>query len=138
MKTKVWTISIRLFSWFLAIGFTFAYILSDFDKYENLHYAFGLFVGVLIFFRIIYGLIGSKYGNFKDFPIGIKKQIEFISHFFKKDKTYIGHNPPASVVMLSIFVVGLFCSISGFMLYSVENPTIINVNLSERFYGRNT
>jgi len=133
MKTKVWTISIRIFHWFLAIGFTFAYILSDFDNYENLHYAFGLFVGVLILFRFIYGLIGNKYANFQDFPLSIKNQISFITHFFKKDKTYIGHNPAASIVMLGIFIVGLFCSISGFMLYSVENPSFININFSEYF-----
>lgn len=133
MRTKVWTVSIRIFHWLLAIGFASAYILSDFDNYENLHYAFGLFVGALILFRIIYGFVGNKYANFKDFPIRIKNQITFIKHFFKKDKTYIGHNPAASIVMIGIFIVGLFCSISGYMLYSVENPSIINVSLSEDF-----
>lgn len=133
MKTKVWTVSIRIFHWLLAIGFASAYILSDFDNYENLHYAFGLFVGVLILFRIIYGFIGNKYANFEDFPISIKNQITFITQFFKKDKTYIGHNPAASIVMIGIFIVGLFCSISGYMLYSTENPSIINVSLSEDF-----
>jgi len=133
MKTKVWTISIRIFHWLLAIGFTAAYILSDFDNYENLHYAFGLFVGILILFRIIYGFIGNKYANFKDFPISLKNQISFIKYFFNKDKTYIGHNPAASIVMLCIFIVGLFCSISGYLLYSVENPSFISISLSEDF-----
>jgi len=133
MRTKVWTVSIRIYHWLLAIGFTVAYILSDFDNYQNLHYAFGLFVGVLIFFRIIYGFIGNKYSNFKDFPISIRSQITFVKHYFKKDKTYIGHNPAASIVMLSIFIVGLFCSISGYLLYSTENQTFININLGEDF-----
>ena len=133
MKTKVWTISIRIFHWLLAIGFTAAYILGDFDSLDNLHYAFGLFVGALILFRLIYGLIGNKYSNFKDFPISVKNQISFIKNFFKNDKTYIGHNPAASVVMLGIFIVGLLCSISGFMVYSVENPSFLNISLSEDF-----
>ncbi len=133
MKTKVWTVSIRIFHWLLAIGFTCAYILSYFDDYENLHYAFGLFVGVLILFRIIYGFVGNKYANFKDFPIRIKNQITFIKNYLKKDKAYIGHNPAASIVMIGIFIVGLFCSISGYMLYSVENPSLINISLSEDF-----
>lgn len=78
-------------------------------------------------FRIIYGFVGNKYANFKKFPISIKNQIAFIKHFFKKDKIHTGHNPPASVVMLGVFIVGLLCSISGF--YSVEN----SLNLSEDF-----
>lgn len=133
MRTKVWTISIRIFHWFLAIGFTVAYILGDYDKYENLHFAFGLFVGTLILFRVMYGFFGNRYSNFKDFPISIKNQISFIAGFFKKDKTYIGHNPVASIVMLGIFIVGLLCSISGFTLYSVENPSFLNINFNEDF-----
>jgi cytochrome b len=133
MRTKVWTISIRIFHWFLAIGFVVAYILGDFDNFENLHYAFGLFVGALVSLRLIYGILGNKYANFRDFPISVKNQISFIKNFSKKDKNYIGHNPAASVVMLGIFIVGLFCSFSGFMLYSVENPSLFNINLSEDF-----
>jgi cytochrome b len=133
MKTNVWTITIRIFHWLLAFGFATAFILGDFDKYQNLHYAFGLFVGALLLFRVFYGIIGPKYANFKDFPISIKAQIDFATHFLKKDKTYTGHNPAASVVMLSIFLVGILCSVSGFMLYSIENNPLMNINLSEGF-----
>ncbi len=112
MKTKVWNIAIRLFHWGLAFGFLITFISGEADKYRNLHYGFGLFVGVLIIFRLIYGFIGPKYANFKDFPIEIKNQIDFIRHFFKKDKFYIGHNPAASVVMITIFIVGILCSLS--------------------------
>jgi cytochrome b len=133
MKTKVWPISIRLFHGFLAIGFASAYLLSDFENYRNWHYAFGLFVGVLLLFRIFFGFFGPKYANFKDFPIGKKSQIEFFSHFFKNDKTYVGHNPAASIVMLSIFLVGLLCSFSGFFLYSVEGNSLLTLNLNEGF-----
>jgi cytochrome b len=135
MSTKVWTSSIRIFHWLLAIGFTAAYILSDFDEYQNLHYAFGLFVGVLISFRIVYGFIGNKYANFKDFPISVKNQLTFLKSFFDKDKTYVGHNPAASIVMLGIFIVGLISSLSGYLLYSAENPTFVKTNLGEELIG---
>jgi cytochrome b len=131
MRTKVWTISIRIFHWLLAIGFTAAYILGDFDSYENLHYAFGLFVGALVLFRLFYGLFGPKYANFKDFPIHIKNQIKFVQNYFNKDKAYIGHNPAASIVMLLIFIVGLFCSISGYLLYSNESAGLFVVGFNK-------
>lgn len=135
MRTKVWTSSIIIFHWLLAIGFTAAYILSDFDEYLNLHYAFGLFVGALISFRIVYGFIGNKYANFKDFPISVKNQLTFLKNFFDKDKTYVGHNPAASIVMLGIFIVGLISSLSGYLLYSTENPTFVTTNFGEELIG---
>lgn len=131
MKTKVWTISIRIFHWLLAIGFATAYILSDFDTFENLHYAFGLFVGALLLFRLFYGFIGPKYANFKDFPIHIKDQIKFVQNYFNKDKAYIGHNPAAAIVMLLIILVGLFCSISGYLLYSKDGAGLFVVGFDK-------
>lgn len=121
MKTYIWSLPTRLFHWLLAIGFTVAYILGDFDDLENWHFAFGAFVGTLIFFRLIFGLFGPKYSNFKDFPIAWIKQKEFIRSYFSKSKTYAGHNPVASVIMLLILIIGIVCSISGYLLYAEEN-----------------
>lgn len=122
----------RIFHWLLAIGFTVVYILGDFDNLRKLHFAFGAFVGVLLFFRILYGLFGPKYSKFKDFPIGWNSQREFINSFFSKTKSYAGHNPGASLIMLSIFIVGIICSISGYYLYAAEN-NVQNIGISEDF-----
>lgn len=130
MKTYIWTLPTRIFHWLLAIGFTVAYILGDFDNFENLHFAFGAFVGVLIIFRILFGLYGPTYSNFKDFPIGLKNQIEFIKSYFSKTKIYAGHNPTASVIMLFILLTGLICSISGYLLYASEN-NVLNIGINQ-------
>jgi cytochrome b len=132
MKNYIWTIPTRLFHWLLAISFAAAYILGESDELKNLHFAFGVFVGVLIFFRLLYGLFGPKYSHFRDFPIGLKKQTEFIKTFFSNTKHYAGHNPLASLVMLGIFIVGFACSISGFLIYATENNTL-NINLGDDF-----
>jgi cytochrome b len=121
MKSYIWTLPTRVFHWSLAIGFTIAYILGDFNKFENLHFAFGAFVGTLILFRFIFGIFGPRYSNFKDFPIGPKHQKGFIKNYFSQAKNHIGHNPAAAVVMLLILLIGLFCSISGYLLYATEN-----------------
>ena len=134
MKTYIWSLPTRLFHWLLAIGFTVAYILGDFDNLENWHFAFGALVGALIFFRLLFGLFGPKYSNFKDFPIALKNQKEFIRSYFSKSKTYVGHNPVASVVMLLILIIGILCSISGYLLYAAENNVLssgINEGLLE-------
>jgi cytochrome b len=128
MKTYVWTLPVRLFHWLLAIGFVSAYILGDFeifDDYRNWHFAFGAFVGVLLLFRIIYGFIGNKYANFKDFPLAIKYQKEFFKNYFSKGEDYVGHNPMAALVMLSIFIVGVFTSFSGYFLHLTSTKQLV-------------
>jgi cytochrome b len=130
MTTYIWTLPTRIFHWFLAIGFASAYILGDTDKYHNLHFAFGAFVGALIIFRLLFGLLGPAYSRFKDFPMGLKKQTEFVSTYFSKTKFYAGHNPAASVIMLFILLNGLICGISGYLLYATEN-NVLSTGINE-------
>lgn len=132
-KTAVWTISIRFFHWLLALGFVVTYVLSDFKELSNFHYAFGLFVGTLIFFRIIFGFIGSRYAHFKDFPLSILSFKIFINNIKTRKQNFIGHNPAASLVMLSIFVVGILSSFSGYALYATENGVRFFSNFNEDF-----
>ena len=119
MKTLIWTLPTRIFHVLLALGFTTAYILGDFEELLNYHFAFGAFVSVLILFRILFGLIGPKYSNFRDFPIGLNNQKAFIKNYFSKE-LYVGHNPAAALVMLSILLIGLFCGITGYLFYAEE------------------
>ena len=125
MKTLIWTLPTRIFHWLLALGFTTTYILGDFEENMNFHFAFGAFVGVLILFRILFGLIGPKYSNFRDFPIGLNHQKAFVKSYFSKN-TYVGHNPFGSLVMLSILLIGLLCGISGYLL-TVGPNNILNI-----------
>ena len=130
MKSYIWTLPTRLFHLLLAISFTVAYFLADFDNLKNLHFAFGVFVGVIIFFRLFFGFFGPKYSHFHDFHIGMGHQIEFFKTFFDKTKVYAGHNPAASFVMICIFIVGIGCSISGYLLYANEN-NVLNFSIGK-------
>lgn len=132
MKTYIWTFPTRIFHWLLATAFTTAYILGNFDNFDNLHFAFGALVGILIIFRLLFGLFGPTYSNFKDFPIRLKSQKEFVRTYFSNTKIYAGHNPAASVIMLLILTVGLICGISGYLLYATEK-NVLSIGINEDF-----
>lgn len=131
MKTYIWSIPTRIFHWLLAIGFTVTYILGDFENLSNFHFAFGGLVGSLLIFRLLFGLVGPKYSNFSDFPVGLTNQKEFLKTYFSKSpKLYPGHNPIASIIIFCIICVGIVTSLSGYFLYATENIAL-NIGLSE-------
>ena len=130
MKTKTWSLTTRISHWLLAIGFTVAYITGENEWQMNYHYAFGALVGGILFFRILYGIIGPKYSNFEDFPMGISKQIDFIKNYFSKNQTYVGHNPLASLVMFSMMFLGIFTAFTGY-LWATESAHFLGFTFTE-------
>lgn len=129
MKTKIWSLTTRISHWLLALGFTIAYFTGENEWQMNYHYAFGALAGGILFFRIIYGFIGSKYSRFRDFPMSISQQIEFLKNYFSKN-TYVGHNPLASVVMISMMFVGVFTAFTGY-LWATETSQFLGFTLTE-------
>ena len=120
MKTYIWSLPTRIMHWLLALGFTFAYLSGQLEASLTFHSMFGILVFTVVILRIIWGFIGPKYSRFSDFPISPNSIIKFISGFKDKTLVYAGHNPMASLVMLSILIVGLITAFSGMMLASTE------------------
>lgn len=129
MKTKIWSLTTRISHWILALSFTIAYFTGENQWQMNYHYAFGALAGGILFFRIIYGLIGPKYSHFKDFPMRISQQMEFLKNYFSKN-TYVGHNPLASIVMISMMFVGIFTAITGYF-WATETAQFLGFPLTE-------
>lgn len=121
-KTMIWAWPTRLFHGLLVIGFTTAYLLGeDAEDFQQYHFAFGALVGLLLFFRLMYGLFGPRYARFRDFPLGVESLKKFFQSISTKQLAFAGHNPAASAVMLGIFVVGFVCSLSGFAMYLTKS-----------------
>lgn len=130
MKTYIWTIPTRIFHWLLVLGFTISFVLGEIDELSNFHFAFGAYTGILLLFRFIFGFIGPKYSNFKDFPIGIKPLKVFLKTYFSKINSQPGHNPAASIVMLLIVLTGIGCALSGFLLHLIES-NLLDIGIKE-------
>ncbi|MEI8048965.1 MAG: cytochrome b/b6 domain-containing protein [Bacteroidota bacterium] len=116
MKTYIWSWPTRIFHWLLVIGMVAAYLLGEEEELLNFHSAVGYMVGILIFFRILWGFAGPKYSRFSDFPLGITNIKAFFSDMKGSKSKSIGHNPGASVVMLAIILFTLMITVSGTLL----------------------
>ncbi len=112
---KVWDPLVRIFHWSLVFSFFLAYITED--EWESLHVIAGYTVAMLVGFRIIWGLIGTRYARFSQF---LKSPSEVLS-YVKKMITfnvphYIGHNPAAAAMIFSLIISLILATFTGMVL----------------------
>lgn len=113
----VWDILIRLFHWFLVVFFTIAYVIE-----EGLwHIYSGYIVLGLISFRVLWGLIGSRYARFSHFIYSPKNVFIYLASLASPHpKRYIGHNPAGGWMIVALLVCLFVVTLSGIKLYAVE------------------
>ena len=119
MNTKqpilVWDMPTRIFHWLLVICFAAAWLTSESERLQMIHYAFGYSACALILFRLVWGLIGTKYARFSQF---IKGPQEIISHLKgmlrSHQETTPGHNPAGGIVMLMLMAFVLLIGLTGY------------------------
>lgn len=134
MKTYIWSLPTRIFHWLLVIGMVTAYILSEEEELLNFHSSVGYMVGILIVFRIIWGIVGPKYSKFTDFPVSLNSIKNFATDMKGTKMKSPGHNPAASVVMLGIILFTLCIVVSGILLLASEGQGLfafVQTGLSE-------
>jgi cytochrome b len=72
MSTRilVWDIPTRIFHWLLAASFAGAFLTAESERYRDVHVALGYLLLALIGFRVVWGLVGTRYARFRSFAFG--------------------------------------------------------------------
>lgn len=111
----VWDVPTRIFHWLLVICFTGAWLTSESERLQMIHYAFGYSACALVVFRLVWGLVGTKYARFTQFIKGPK---EIIDHFKAMlsghQHATPGHNPAGGIVMLGLMAIVLLIGLTGY------------------------
>lgn len=134
IKVFVWSIYTRAFHFLLALFVLTAFLSSEFDILLTLHVASGVSVGVLLLFRIFWGFMSIKYSKFSDFNFNISELKDYLFNVFGDKKSYIGHNPPASFVMIAMIIVGILAVLSGFLVYGTQEGRGVLAFLNHSIY----
>ncbi len=133
-RSYIWPIVTRFAHLLLILFFAISYLLGDFEELLSLHVAFGLALAVVLFFRVLWGFVGPKYSRFSDFNFSLKDLMRYLLNPFSKTKEYIGHNPASSWAIVAMFVVGFLTTISGLLLYGIQENHGIFAFLHNSFY----
>lgn len=117
-RVLVWDLPTRVFHWALALNFVGAYVTGDSDRWALVHVTCGYTVLGLIVFRLVWGIVGTRYARFSEFVSGPSHLISYISGLIRGHPThYIGHNPAGALAILALLLLGLVTAVSGWMVY---------------------
>lgn len=120
-QSRVYDLPLRLFHWSFATLFLVAFIIAKTVDDESiiftLHMLSGLIMIFLIFLRVIWGIVGTRYSRFSSFRL---RPSEFYTYFTSiinsKTKRYLGHNPASSYVSMAMFIFTVGLGVSGILM----------------------
>jgi cytochrome b len=111
----VWDFPVRVFHWLLVISFAGAWLTSESEAQQMIHFAFGYSACALVVFRIVWGIIGTKYACFGQFIKGPKEILTHLKALLKgKLHLGLGHNPLGAIAMVALMGLILLIGLTGY------------------------
>ena len=118
-KMLVWDVRTRIFHWTLVLSLAGALLTQESEKWRLLHVNFGYTMVGLVVFRIIWGVVGTRYARFSNFIKGPLVSLNYIKCLItQKKENYIGHNPAGAVSIILILCLILFIAATGYLAYN--------------------
>lgn len=113
-RILVWDLPTRVFHWLLAASYAGAWLTFDDNRYLYAHVFAGYtFFGLLIF-RLVWGMIGSRYARFRAFAYDWPSVWAYLRALLTGNAArHVGHNPAGSWVIFLIIGFGIVVSLTG-------------------------
>jgi cytochrome b len=113
-RTLVWDLPTRVFHWLLVATFAGAYLTSDGERLRDVHMLLGYSAGGLVAFRVLWGIVGTRYARFASFPLSPRAAFEYLkSMLVLAPRHYFGHNPAGSWAILAMLGLLVGTAITG-------------------------
>lgn len=118
-RILVWDIPTRLFHWSFALSFLIAYVTAESERWQLWHVSAGYTFGVLLIFRLIWGVIGSRYARFSEFIRTPSALVNYLRSLLTTTPThFVGHNPAGALAIVLILGLGLVNVLTGWASFN--------------------
>ena len=112
---RVWDPLVRLFHWSLVGLFAFAYLTSE--GWKSAHIVAGYFVGGLVIFRVLWGVVGTKNACFSSFVRGPAETLDYLRNAVTfRAPRYLGHNPAGGAMTVTLLGAIATIATTGYMM----------------------
>lgn len=118
-KILVWDAPVRVFHWLMVLCFAGAYLTAESEQWRLLHVTLGYTMAGLVGFRIIWGLVGTRYARFSSFVRGPKTVARYLGNLLRgRPEHSTGHNPAGALAIIALLGLTIAVAFSGWVLYN--------------------
>lgn len=118
-KVLVWDVPTRVFHWLIALSFTGAFLTAESERYRDVHVLLGYTVLGLVGFRLLWGLVGTRYARFRSFAYGPRSVLSYVKSLFRRNpQHYAGHNPAGSWAIYGLVALSLLAGLTGYAIFN--------------------
>lgn len=118
-QVLVWDLPVRVFHWLIVLCFAGAWLTSESEQWRLLHVTLGYTMGILVAFRLVWGVVGTRYARFANFVRGPSSVASYLGSLLRgQPRHYIGHNPAGAVAILALLGLAAAVVASGWATYS--------------------
>ena len=115
----VWDAPVRVFHWLMVLSFAGAYLTAESERWRLLHVTLGYTMAGLVVFRIVWGLLGSRYAKFSSFVRGPAAVARYVRSLLNgQPEHHVGHNPAGALAIVALLGLTLATGASGWALYN--------------------
>lgn len=116
---KAWDPLVRIFHWSLVFFFLLAFATED--DWMNLHVWAGYAVAMLVGFRLLWGVIGTRTARFPTFVKSPRVALQHLGAMCTgKAPHYLGHNPAAAMMIVALLGSISLIVLSGMILIAAD------------------
>ena len=117
-KVLVWDVPVRLVHWLLVASFAGAFLTAESERLRAVHVLFGATLAGLIVFRLLWGVVGTRYARFGSFAFGPRTVLRYLRSVATLHSVrYVGHTPAGSWAIWLMLGLGLAVAATGYGAY---------------------
>jgi cytochrome b len=115
----VWDAPVRLFHWLMVICFAGAYLSAESERWSLLHISLGYTMAGLVGFRLLWGVVGTRYARFAEFLRGPRAVVGYVQAMLRgTPRPYTGHNPAGALAIVALLLLTLVVTASGWATFN--------------------
>ena len=120
----IWDLPTRVFHWMLAACVLGAWLTAESESTRMLHLALGYSAGALVAWRLVWGLVGSRYARFSDFVKSPAAALAYLRGYLpaagrtgRPQTHYLGHNPAGGWAVVALLAAVALAVSTGYLNY---------------------